>query len=170
MAGEFKLKYGGAKELEAALLDIAPELRRGPGARALRAGAKPVLDRAIQETPSLTQDLYRNGKLFRRAGTLRRALRIRASRDVNQTGDVGVFVNIKPLSKGAIRTFKEATGRRSSQNPDDNFYWKFVHFATRTNKNPRPFLTRAGQLLNGTSLPIIISYLQKYFATLNSKK
>ena len=170
MAGEFTLKVKGIEALKAELLKLAPELRKGPARRALRKGAEPVLDKAIVLTPILAQDIYRRGILIRRRGTLRRALKIRNSKDVNKTGDVGVFVNIKPLTKGAISEFKTATGRAGSQNPSDPYFWRWVHFATRTNKNPRPFLTNAGNsVLVPTSLPIITEHLQGYFARLNRK-
>lgn len=170
MSGEFNIKLGGLAAVKAALLALAPDLRKGPARRALRAGALPVLARAIQETPRLTADIYRGKVMIRRAGTLQRSLSIRSSRDVNRTGDVGVFVNIKPLSKGAIRTYKQATGRRGADNPEDPFYWRWVHFATKRNKNPKPFLTVAGNaVLTSTSLPIITDYLKGYFDKLTSK-
>lgn len=170
MAGEFNIKVSGSEALKAELEQLAPELRRGPGRRALVKGAEPVLARAIQETPILSRDVYRRGKLYRARGTLRNTLRIRSSKDVNKTGDVGVIVNVKPLNKGAVADYKAATGRASSSNPNDPFYWRWVHFATKKNKNPKPFLTRAGEaVLQSVSLPLITDALAKYFATRNSK-
>ena len=170
MTDGVNLKVDGLEPLKAELAKLAPEMRKGPANRALRAGAKPVLERAFAETPILPADVFKRGKMIRRAGTLRRALKIRASKDVNRTGDVGVFVDIKPLKKGAIQAFKEATGRRGSDNPDDPFYWRWVHFRTRRNHNPKPFLTIAGNaVLQSTSLPIITEYLRRYFARLNAK-
>lgn len=170
MAGEFNLSVKGIEALREELLKLAPELRRGPAQRALRKGAEPVLAKAIAETPQLLANVYRRGIMIRRAGTLRRSLKIRASKDTNRTGDVGVFVNIAPLKKGAIADFKAATGRRGADNPDDNFYWRFVHFATKRNKNPRPFLTRASDVLINASLPIISDALKAYFDRLNARK
>lgn len=161
----------GIEGLRAALLALAPDLRKGPARRALVKGAEPVLARAIAETPSLKADIYRGGRMVRRAGALRRALRIRSSKDVNRTGDVGVFVNIKPLSKGAIADFKAATGRRSSENENEVYFWRWVHFATKRNKNPKPFLTIAGeQTLISKSLPAITDYLKSYFERINAKQ
>lgn len=170
MAGEFKLKVDGIDGLRIELQKLAPEMRRGPGRRALVKGAEPVLARAIVETPELSRDVYKRGRLVRRKGTLRRALKIRSSKDVNKTGDVGVFVNIKPLTKGAIADFKAATGRGGGDNPDDPFYWRWVHFATKRNKNPKPFLTRAANaVLESVSLPIISAVLKQYVEKLNNK-
>jgi len=169
MADESKITMGGIRALTAELAQLAPELRRGPALRALRAGAAPVLDRAVKETPKLTADVYKRGKMVRRAGTLRRALKIRVSKDVNKTGDVGVFVNFAPLKKAAIATFKAETGRRSADNPDDPFYWRWVVFATRRNKNPKPSLQIAGGVMPSQSLPAITNYLTAYFVRLNRK-
>ena len=164
------LKVDGLEPLKAELLKLAPELRKGPARRALRAGAAPVLERAITETPVLSASIFRRGKMIRRAGTLRRALKIRGSKDAAKNGDVGVFVNIKPLDRNAVSEFKLATGRRGSENPDDPFYWRWVHFATRRNKNPKAFLTIAGNAtLQQKSLPIIIEKLRGYFERLNQR-
>lgn len=169
MADETRVKVQGAADLAAAMRDLVPNMRRGPALRALRAGAEPVLERAIAETPTLTTPVIRNGKVIRKPGTLRRALRIRTSKDTAKTGDVGVFVNIKPLEREAIRAFKNDTGRRSSENPDDPFYWRFVHFATKKNKNPKPFLTRAGAVLQSESLRLVTEALVAYFDRLNKR-
>jgi hypothetical protein len=172
MAGEFvNVKFTGLNELTRELAELAPALRRGPARRALTKGAEPVLAAAVAATPELANDVYRRGKLYRRKGTLRRALRIRSSKDTNKTGDVGVFVNIKPLAKSAVSTFKLDTGRRSSENPDDPFYWRFVPFVTRRNKNPKRFLTIAADAtLTSKSLPIITDALKAFFDRLNAKR
>lgn len=169
MAGEFTLKVTGIEALKAELLKIAPELRKGPGRRALRKGAEPVLQRAIVETPILAKDIYQRGILIRRRGTLKGALKIRNSKDVNKTGDVGVFINYKPLTKSAVTAFKLATGRRGSQNPQDPFYWRWTIFSTRRNKNPKPALQNAGKILVSDALPIITDSLKAYFDRLNAK-
>lgn len=170
MAGEYNLKVTGIDSLREELAKLAPEMRRGPAQRALRAGAAPVLAAAIAATPILAADIYRRGHLIRSRGTLRRSLKIRSSKDTNKTGDVGVFVNIKPLTRGAIVAFKSATGRKSSSNPQDPFFWRFVNFATKRNKNPARFLQKGGDVLVSKSLPIISGSLKAYFDRLNKRK
>lgn len=170
MAGEYNLKVTGIDSLREELAKLAPELRRGPAQRALRLGAAPVLAAAIAATPILAADIYRRGHLIRSRGTLRRALKIRSSKDTNKTGDVGVFVNIAPLKKGAVSEFKAATGRKSSSNPLDPYFWRFVNFATKRNKNPARFLQKGGDVLVSESLPIISDSLKRYFERLNAKK
>ncbi len=169
MADGATIKVNGIDALKAEFAKLAPELRNGPAKRALRKGAEPVRERAIAETPILSADVYKRGKMVRRAGTLRRAIKIRASKDTNRTGDVGVFVNYKPLKGGAIQAFKDATGRRAADNPDDPFYWRWTVFATRKNKNPTRALQKSGEVLESKSLPIITEYLTRYFERLNAK-
>ena len=169
MAGEPGLKVSGAAELAAAMRELVPNLRRGPALKALRAGAQPVLERAVAETPMLAQPVVRNGKTIRNPGTLRRALRIRTSKDTAKTGDVGVFVNFKPLQKSAVTAFKNDTGRKSAENPDDPFYFRWVIFATKRNKNPKRSLQIAGSIMESVSLPLIVQSLSAYFERLNKK-
>ena len=170
MAGEYNLKVTGIDSLREELAKLAPELRRGPAQRALRKGAEPVLAKAILETPILDADIYRRGQLIRRKGTLKRALKIRNSKDTNATGDVGVFINFKPLKKGAVADFKAATGRKGSSNPDDPFYFRWTIFSTKRNPNPKRSLQMGGELLQSESLPLISASLKAYFDRLNKKK
>ena len=170
MAGEYNLKVTGIDSLREELAKLAPELRRGPAQRALRNGAEPVLAAAIAATPILAADIYRRGHLIRRKGTLKRALKIRNSKDTNAAGDVGVFINFKPLKKGAISAFKAATGRKGSANPDDPFYFRWVIFSTKRNPNPKRSLQIGGELLQSESLPLISASLKAYFERLNRRK
>lgn len=170
MAGEFKLTVAGIEGLREELAKLAPELRRGPARRALVNGAEPVLARAIALTPILAADVYVRGKLYRKSGTLRRALRIRSSKDTNATGDVGVFINFKPLKKGAVADFKAATGRKGSANPDDPFYFRWTIFSTKRNPNPKRSLQIGGELLQSEALPLISNSLKAYFERLNRRK
>lgn len=169
MAADNKAKVVGAAELATALRDLAPNMRRGPALRALRAGAKPVLERAIAETPILAAPVYRNGKMIREPGTLRRALRIRTSKDTAKTGDVGVFVNYKPLERAAVVAFKNDTGRPGSENKADPFYWRWTIFSTKKNKNPKPALQNAGKIMQSVSVPLIVESLSAYFKRLNQR-
>ena len=68
-----------------------------------------------------------------------------------------------------ITAFKNDTGRKASENPLDNFWWRFVVFATKTNKNPKPALQIAGKIMPSVSLPIIIESLKGYFERLNAR-
>lgn len=152
MANTIQLRIRGAAAARERLLAVTPLLRAGIVKRALRAGAKVAYKVAYAETPQLPAPVYRNGRMIRRPGTLKRALRIRDSKDVNRTGNVGVFLNYKPLKPTVISTFKATTGRPSSENPDDPYYFRWVIFKTRRNITPRPALQIAGKTLPGPAL------------------
>lgn len=140
----FDIVVRGLDRVRDALIAMAPTIRRKYARKALRKGAEVV--KQVASTPGivpvLANPIYRRGVLIRKPGTLRDAIQIRNSKDVNKTGDVGVFVNVRP-AKGADR------GKYS---PNDPFYWRFVHFKTKRNNNPKPFLSIGGRQLEGEAL------------------
>ena len=70
---------------------------------------------------------------------------VRTSKSSGRAGNVGVFINVKPLKSAAIRGFKRIVGK-SSRNPVDPFYWRFVNFGTK--KMPkRDFMSKAVEAL-----------------------
>jgi HK97 gp10 family phage protein len=77
ISGTFKLK--GADKLLAALKDLEPKLAKGVLSKAMRAGAKPILETAKAMAPVDT-------------GDLRRSLKIRAIKR-NRKGRVGVVIS-----------------------------------------------------------------------------
>jgi len=86
----------------------------------LRKGANIIRDEAQKDAPVLKQPVN-----HRRAGVVReRVVTRRSKKDL-----YGVFVGVKPLSKGKIKSFKKAGGS-VGQNPDDPFYWVFSEFGT----------------------------------------
>ena len=147
MTKVFELVVKGLDGVRDRLLAMAPTIRRKFARKALRKGAELVKQLASSPSvvPVLGRSIYRRGVLIRKPGTLRDAIQIRNSKDTNRTGDVGVFVNVKP-AKG---------GDRGKYSPNDPFYWRFVHFATKTNKNPRPFLSIGATQLEGPALAAI---------------
>lgn len=130
---------------------LSPTMRRGMLRKALRAGARLVQRTAASPgvVPILAKPVYKHGKLVRRPGTLQRNILIRRSRDAEQEGDVGVFVNVRP-ARGALR---------GANSPDDPFYWRFVHFGTKKMK-ARPFLTIGSRELQGPALRAIEASLK----------
>ncbi len=138
MAGDnfFSYVISGVDAMREKLLALAPLVRRKYAMKALKKGAAPVAATAIAEAPRLAQNIYRRGRLYRKPGTLKAAIRIRSSKDINRTGDVGVIVNVKP-AKGAAR---------GANSPDDAFYWKFTEFGTKYMKARRYLRAGAGEL------------------------
>ena len=133
------------------LKQLSPTMRRGMLRKALRAGAKLVQRTAATPgiVPILQKPVYKRGKLVRRPGTLQRNIIVRRSKDAEQDGDVGVFVNVKP-ARGALR---------GADSPDDPFYWRFVHFGTKK-MAARPFLTIGARELQGPALRAIEASLK----------
>jgi HK97 gp10 family phage protein len=133
----------GLDAVRAKLLDMTPTIRRKYARKALRKGAEVV--KKVATTPGIVPELlnpiYRRGRLARKPGTVRDAIAIRNSKDVNRTGDVGVFVNVRP-AKG---------GERGRYSPNDPFYWRFLEFGTKYMRK-RPFLRVGGQQLEGQAL------------------
>lgn len=147
VAKTFALAFKGFEDLKDALLNLAPLLRRKRGTRAMAKGAEVVRDEAKRPgvVPVLARPLYRRGQLWRKPGTVRDAISIRVSKDVRANGDVGVFVNVKP-AKGSDR---------GANSPNDPFYWRFLHFKTKTNQTPKPFLLVGARQLEGDALRAI---------------
>ena len=148
----FEYVITGAEIVKARLLALAPEVRRKFAMKALKKGAAPVATAAQGAVPVLAQSIYRRGQLYRKPGTVRDAIRIRSSKDINRTGDVGVIVNVKP-AKGSDR------GARS---PNDPFYWRFLEFGTKYMKERR-YLRVGAQQLESQSKRIIEAELKDGF-------
>lgn len=132
-------------QVNAKLLEMTPIIRRKYAMKALKAGGKVVQRVADQEAPRLAKAKYRKGVLIRKPGTMAAAIKVRSSKDVNRTGDVGVFVNVRP-AKGS---------NRGKYSPNDPFYWRWVHFGAKTVKRPVAFLTNAGRVLDNEALDAI---------------
>lgn len=149
----------GLDSARARLLSMAPTIRRKFARKALRKGAELVKKLAASPSvvPVLGRPIYRRGVMIRKPGTLRDAIQIRNSKDTNRTGDVGVFVNVKP-AKG---------GDRGKYSPNDPYYWRWVMFRTKTNQNPRPFLQIGATQLEGPALAEIEKSLAQDLPTLN---
>lgn len=135
-------KVHGVPEFIEALTSIPKKLRRRALLNALKAGARVVQAEARSKTPVLRLGTRAP---FRKPGTVRGAISVRTSKVAQRAGDVGVFVNVKPLPGNKFKTIR-STGvfggkttrrvlvkksRRSAQNPNDPFYWAFINFGTK---------------------------------------
>lgn len=125
MADEVGLKIEGLDKITRALRDVPKKLRKRALRNALAAGARIVRDAAKQAAPVLKSPTQ-----YRLPGTVQKAIKVRTSRRDTRSGDVGVFVNVKPLTRGQIGKFKADSGRKGAQNPNDPFYWRFLNFGT----------------------------------------
>lgn len=123
---ELELKIVGLAELKAMLNSLPDKLRRRALRNALAAGARIVRDEARSRAPVLSKP--RRG---RKPGTVRDAITVRTSKAAKRSGDVGVFVNVRP-AKGALR---------GTNKPTDPYYWRWLEFG-RAGQSADP--SRAG--------------------------
>lgn len=130
MAGDgIEVRIEGLDALRQALLSLPDKLRRRALRNALAAGARIVRDAAKAGAPVLAKPSPR-----RAAGTLRKAITVRTSKQARRAGDVGVYVNVRP-AKGAAR---------GAKSPSDPFYWRFVEFGT-AKMRAQPYLRPAAE-------------------------
>lgn len=139
----------GFEELAKKLREIPLALRKRVLRNALAAGGRLVRDEARR----IARAGFNKGTAkapYRKVGTVVNAISVRTSKQARKDGNVGVFVNVKPL-KGEKYTFttmfiqrgkpvaQKRTGYRgvNKWNPDNPFYWKFQEFGwTPASKRP----------------------------------
>lgn len=136
-----EVKIHGLREIRAAMLALPRRIDRKILNEGLLDGAKLVRDEARARAPVLRAPHSR-----RKPGVLRRAVQAIRVRPDRFTATV--LVRVRPLSRGAIRRFKQKAMKRGltnvtgADNPNDPFYWRFVEFGT--SKMPaKPFLRPA---------------------------
>ncbi len=145
------IEVKGLREFREKLAAIPRAMRRSILLKALSYSMRVVRDEAKRSAPVLAASSRKTP--YRKPGTVRRAIAIRTSRAAREAGDIGVFVNVKPLPGNKYSTertgFNKRTKRiryrlirlsqRSAKNPRDPFYWRFLEFGTRFMRK-RPFL------------------------------
>ena len=158
MAGEM-VRIEGLDNLKRKLAEVPKAMRKRVLRTALAAGAREVRDVAKRNAPVLTLGTSLNAP-YRKPGTVKQAIRVRTSKADRRAGDVGVFVNVRPLPgnkystfakenffRGTVRGYKLVKKtERGAKNPNDPFYWRFLEFGTR-NMAARSFLRKAADRL-----------------------
>lgn len=129
-----EVKVDGLNDLVQKLRELAPAMRKRVLRNALSAGARVVRDEAKRNVPVLNASMKAP---YRKPGTVRAAIRVRASKVTRRSGDIGVFVNVKPAKSTA----------RGAKSHTDPFYWRFLEFGTR-NMSARSFLRPAAAKLS----------------------
>lgn len=122
-------KITGLPDLKAQLRAIPEKLRKRALRTALAAGARVVRNEAQRLAPVIKSSDAAVKKGYRKPGTLRKAIAVRTSKIARRSGDVGVFVNVRPAKgavfrNGAVVRKKE----RGAKSPNDPFYWRFLEF------------------------------------------
>lgn len=144
-----EVKVTGIPDLRAQLRSIPQKLRKRALRTALAAGARVVRDEARRLAPVISASAPAVLKGYRKPGTVRRAIAVRTSKLARRSGDVGVFVNVRPAKRG----------QRGAKNPNDPFYWRWL----------KPvFLEPAAEKL-GQALQVFIAKIGPAIEKLNKK-
>lgn len=154
MADEIQMH--GLQELKATLKDLPARLGERVVRGALRAAGEVIHEDAQSRVPILEEPDPR-----RKPGVVRDALKVRRSKK----DPYGVFVGVKPLGKRKVKEFiasEHRAGKRgkqvkSSNNPDDPWYWIFLEFGT-AQMPAAPFLRPAFE----TQHPAALSRFEEY--------
>lgn len=116
---EFTLHLSGMSEVRAALAGVTAKIRKQAIRKALREAAKVIQSEARAKAPVL-----QTSAPFRRPGTIRRNIVVRASKFARRAGNEGVYVSVKPL-RGAAQ---KKLGQAGAKNPNDPYYWWWQEF------------------------------------------
>jgi HK97 gp10 family phage protein len=170
-------KVVGIPDLKAALASVVPKLRRQALRNALAAGARIIRDDARRRAPVLQPTLRAP---YRKPGTVRSAISVRTSKAATRSGDVGVFVNVRPAKGAKTKTLRSNVfgvkvsrrvvtrgSQRGAKSPNDPFYWRFLEFGTKK-MSARAFLQPAAGLL-GAALDKFKSVIGPQIERLNKK-
>lgn len=130
----FFARVAGVQDVTAELRALPPKLRKRALTNALRAAGRVFRDEARRLTPRLVVPVFRKGAKIREPGTVQRALSVRTSKIIRRRGDLGVFVNVRPLKRG----------QQGANNPKDPFYWRWLNFGKRGYAG-RQFLQQAAR-------------------------
>ena len=147
MADGIEVTLEGIDDMARRLRDVPIALRKKVLLRALRKGAQIISRDAKAGVPVLKKPAP-----FRKPGTVKKAISVRISKVARKSGDVGVFVGVKPAKGAKYRKIVSVGGvqlrakirasQRGAQSPNDPYYWRFLEFDTRRGPGKK-FLTHA---------------------------
>lgn len=123
MADALQIKLEGVDELKRALAGAAVHIRT----RAVRSALREA-GRVIQAAARAAAPVLKAPRKNRKPGTIKQNIVVRASKFARQSGDEGVYINVRGL-RGRARVKK--FGKAGAENPNDPYYWHFVEFGHR---------------------------------------
>lgn len=144
-----KVQIKGLNEFKAKMVQLPVQLQKKHMRTMMRDAMKLVRDDARANAPKLTTPVTKNGMPTRLPGTLRNAISVRTSRAEEKAGNVGVFVNVRPLPGNKYRSAGTKTNKdgytsrryvlvkkseRGADNPRDPYYWRWIEFGTKGRK------------------------------------
>lgn len=133
---EAKVTIKGLAEFKATMGQLPTKMQRSALRPLMRDAMKLVRDDARASAPKLTAPVLKNGVPTRLPGTLRNAISVRTSKTEDKAGNVGVFVNVRPLKgntyrgKGAGKVLTKKS-QRGADNPRDPYFWRWIEFGTK---------------------------------------
>ena len=166
----------GFDDLAAKLREIPVALRKRVLRNALAAGGRLVRNEAQRSAPVLSNAA---AAPYRTPGTVKRAIAVRTSKISRRSGNVGVFVNVKPAPGAKYKTrttkllglkvksrTKVRDSQRGAKSKTDPFYWRFLEFGT-AKMRAQPFL-QAGAKKLPEALQLFKDQVGKWFAKTNA--
>lgn len=133
----------GLAEFRAKLATLPAKVQRGELRSMMRDAMRLVRDSARGHAPKLDKPVLGKGGTPRRLpGTLRKAISVRTSKAADKAGNVGVFVNVRPLEgnvyrgRGRNRVLVKQS-QRGADNPRDPYYWRWMEFGTQMRRSVR---------------------------------
>jgi len=142
-----RVKIEGVQAFTMKMASLPEAIRKGVLRKLMREAMQVVRDDARSKAPVLARPvLSGSGAPRRLPGTVRKAISVRTSKVEAKAGNVGVFVNVRPLpgnvyrKAGAARVLVKKSSR-GADNPRDPYYWRWIEFGTKVRK------TRKGKLL-----------------------
>lgn len=139
---EAKVTIKGLAEFRVQMAQLPAKMQRGALRSMMRDAMKLVRDDARANAPKLSAPVLKNGVPTRLPGTLRNAISVRTSKTEDKAGNVGVFVNVRPLKgntyrgKGASRVLTKKS-QRGEDNPRDPYFWRWIEFGTKSRTSVR---------------------------------
>lgn len=134
--GPVQVRIEGVQAFMLKLRELTPVLQKKVLRPMMRDAMKIVREDARAHVPVLGRPVLNSAGVPRRLpGVLRKAISVRTSKDDAQDGNVGVFVNVRPLKgnvyrgKGPNRVLVRKS-QRSADNPKDPYYWRWIEFGT----------------------------------------
>ena len=155
--GAARVTVHGVEAFRAKMLDMPERMRKGVIRKLLRESMMVVRESARASTPVLNSPVTdKAGNPRRLPGTVRKAISVRTSKEEAKDGNVGVFVNVRPLKGNVYKragNYVDNNGvtkkrfllikksSRGANNPRDPYYWRWLEFGTKQRK------TKAGKAL-----------------------
>lgn len=136
------VKIHGLERFKAELSAMPGNLQKREIRKLMREAMTVVRQDARANAPKLAQPVLKNGVPVRLPGTLQKAISVRTSKEEDKAGNVGMFVNVRPLKgntyrgRGASRQLVSKS-QRSAENPRDPYYWRWIEFGTRGRSSVR---------------------------------